>query len=101
MFVHHVFFWLKNNLTEAEILKFEKGVKSLLEIKDHFITANVGKPASTRRTVIDSTYSYDLLLVFSDLKNHDAYQVHEIHEKFVNECKDLWEKVLIFDSESF
>ena len=99
MFVHHVAFWLKENLSETEIQNFEIGVKSLLEIKEHLIFANVGAPAPTRRPVIESGYSYVLLLVFKDIENHDAYQVHPIHEKFVEGCKQYWDKVLIFDSE--
>ena len=98
MFVHHVAFWLKAGLSEAEIHQFEKGVKSLETIKEHIVLSNVGKPAGTDRPVIDTSYSYALLLVFKDRENQDAYQVHPTHEHFVDTCKHLWDKVWIYDS---
>jgi hypothetical protein len=100
MLIHHVVFWLKPELKEEEIRQFEIGVKSLETIREHLVSAHVGKPAGTRRPVIDSTYSYVLMLVFENLAAHDAYQNHPVHVKFVADCSRYWEKVLIYDSES-
>lgn len=99
MFVHHVFFWLIEGLSEEDIQKFEEGVSSLLKI-EHVKTGDVGKPASTDRPVIERSYSYSLLLIFEDKAAHDAYQPHLEHKAFVEGCSHLWDKVLIYDSES-
>jgi Stress responsive A/B Barrel Domain len=99
MFVHHVFFWLRPELSEADIQQFEKGVSSLLSI-EHVRSGDVGKPSSTDRPVIERSYSYSLLLLFKDKAAHDAYQPHPVHQKFVAECSHLWSRVLIYDSES-
>ncbi|HEX8462372.1 MAG TPA: Dabb family protein [Segetibacter sp.] len=99
MFTHHVFFWLKEELSQQDTQNFETGVKSLLSIA-HLSSGDVGKPASTARPVIDSSYSYSLLLQFTDEAAHDAYQVDPIHEKFVERCSPYWSKVLIYDSET-
>lgn len=100
MFVHHVFFWLKENLTQEEIKQFEEGVKSLLTIESVKF-GDVGKPAATDRPIIERSYSYSLLTAFENKEDHDAYQPpNEIHKKFVNECSHLWQKVLIYDSET-
>lgn len=99
MFVHHVFFWLKENLSQEDVLKFEKGVKSLAGV-EHIRTIEIGKPASTNRPVIERSYSYSLLLIFDNKAGHDAYQPHPIHQKFVADCSPLWNKVVIYDSES-
>ena len=99
MFTHHVFFWLKEELSAEDVQNFETGVKSLLSIS-HLSLGDVGKPAPTERPVIDSSYSYSLLLQFSDEAAHDAYQVDPIHEKFVQTCSPYWSKVLIYDSET-
>lgn len=99
MFVHHVYFWLKEGLSEDDIQTFEEGVSSLLQI-EHIKLGDVGKPASTDRPVIDRSYSYSLLLVFEDLSAHDAYQPHPVHKAFVERCSHLWERVLIYDSVS-
>jgi len=99
MFVHHVFFWLKEELTAADIQKFEETVKTLPGIS-HVKTGDVGKPASTDRPVIDRSYSYSLLLVFENKENHDRYQVDPTHLKFIEACSSFWNKVQIYDSET-
>jgi hypothetical protein len=98
MFVHSVYFWLKSDLSAAEIQQFEKSVRTLLEIKS-MRQGWIGTPASTRRPVIDHTYSFSLTTVFDDLDGHDAYQIDPVHLKFVEENKARWTKVLIYDSE--
>ena len=99
MFVHHVFFWLKEDLSKEDVLRFEATVKSLLQI-EHIKLGDVGTPAATDRAVIERSYSYSLLLVFENEAGHDAYQSHPVHTKFVEECSSLWSKVLIYDSET-
>lgn len=99
MFVHHVFFWLKEDLQPADIQKFEETVNTLPGIS-HVKFGDVGKPAPTNRPVIDRSYSYSLLLVFENESKHDSYQVDPVHENFVNTCASLWSKVLIYDSDS-
>ena len=99
MFVHHVFFWLKPSNTPEENQKFEKSVSTLKEIKS-IKQVDIGKPALTDREVIDTTYSYSLLLIFDSLEAHDEYQVDPIHLQFVADSSTLWERVLIYDSES-
>lgn len=99
MFVHHVFFFLKPELNSEQQAAFEAGVKSLLPIK-YVKLGDVGKPASTDRAVIDRSYSYSLLLVFENLADHDAYQVDPTHLKFVETCKQYWDRVQIYDSET-
>jgi len=99
MFVHHVFFWMKDHLTSDAFKKFENGIKTLPAI-ELVKFGDVGKPAGTNRTVIERSYSYSLLLVFENRSAHDDYQIHPVHKKFVEDCSDLWSKVLIYDSES-
>jgi len=99
MFVHHVFFWLKPANTADETKKFEAGVNSL-KVVPSVKMAEVGKPANTNRPVIERSYSYSLLLIFESEADHDAYQVDPIHTQFVTDCSQLWERVLIFDSET-
>lgn len=99
MFVHHVYFWLKEDLGPNEIKKFEDTVKTLPAIS-HVKFGDVGKPASTNRPVIERSYSYSLLLVFESEEKHDSYQVDPTHLKFVETCSSLWSKVLIYDSET-
>jgi hypothetical protein len=99
MFVHHVFFWLKSDLSSSDVQKFEETVSTLPGIS-HVKMGNVGKPASTNRPIIERSYSYSLLLVFENEAKHDEYQVDPTHLKFVETCSTFWEKVVIYDSET-
>lgn len=98
-FVHVVNFYLKPDLSAADVRAFEEGVSSLGKIES-LLVFNVGKPANTDRPVIDRSYSYCLLTVFNDEAGHDVYQEHPVHLKFIESCNHLWEKVVIFDSET-
>ena len=97
MFTHHVFFWLREDLSAEESARFYDSVSTLLTI-DCVEKGILGKPAPTDRPVIERSYSYSLLLMFKSQAEHDIYQPHPTHQKFVATCKDLWSRVLIFDS---
>lgn len=99
-FVHHVYFWLKKPITRETRLKFENGLKKLVTIET-IVGKHLGTPAATDRGVIDSTYSYSLLLTFKSKEDQDIYQTHPTHLKFIDECEELWEKVLVYDSISY
>ncbi|WP_249260562.1 Dabb family protein [Chitinophaga costaii] len=98
-FVHLVNFYLKPGLSAADIKLFEETLEGLGAIES-LLLYNVGKPARTDRPVIDRSYSYCELAVFADEAGHDVYQVHPLHKAFIEKCKHLWEKVVIFDSET-
>lgn len=99
MFVHHVLFWLKDDLSADDIQLFEKSVQSLLSI-DTVKFGDVGKPAVSDRPVVDSSYSYSLLTVFDTKEDHDAYQPHPVHKQFLDTCARMYAKVLVYDSET-
>lgn len=97
LFVHHVFFWLKNPDNQQQIQTFQKELDTLAEI-DLVQFKHIGQPADTRREVIDSSYSFSLLLLFNSAADQDAYQTHPVHLAFIDRCKHLWDRVLVFDS---
>ena len=96
--VHHVFFWLKNPDSKEDLNKLIEGLKSLMKI-EHLRLGKIGLPAATeKRPVVDHSYSVSLLNFFDDVDGQNKYQDHPIHVKFVEECKHLWAKVLVYDS---
>jgi len=97
MFVHHVYFWLKNPDNNEESAALLKGIRTLAEIEPK-ISVNIGVPADTNRGVIDTSYSYSMLLIFENLKDQESYQAHPIHLKFVEDCATFWSKVVVYDS---
>ncbi len=98
MFVHTVYFWLKPGTKPEEIRRFEDKSNAMLKIPS-VLHGWVGKPAATSRPVIDSSYTYALVVVFQDLAGHDAYQSHPLHDDFRDNCSMLWTQVKIYDSE--
>ena len=99
MFVHNVFFWLKEKDNEEAQKALLAGIKTLEGIES-IESVYIGTPASTRRPVIDATYDFAEILVFADEAAHDVYQVHPLHTKFVEDCAHLWSKVVIYDVEA-
>lgn len=95
---HHVFFWLKNRDSKEDLNKLLEGLRTLAKIET-VKGIHIGVPASTeKRDVVDNSYSASELLFFDDVAGQDAYQVHPIHQKFVEQCSHLWEKVIVYDS---
>ena len=97
MFIHHVYFWLKNGDSESDKTKLIEGLRKLSNvttIKKFYI----GVPAATNREVIERSYSVSWLLFFDNPADQDSYQGDPIHLNFVAECSMLWKKVVVYDS---
>ena len=97
MFIHSVYFWLADGLTEAQREQFVSQARALTRIET-VRYGWLGTPAPTDRPVIDRSYSYALTVIFDDQAGHDAYQDHPVHDHFRNECSRFWTRVLIYDS---
>ncbi|MBL7740660.1 MAG: Dabb family protein [Chitinophagaceae bacterium] len=97
VFVHHVYFWLKNAESKEDLDKLVAGLKKLSAVKT-IQQFHIGKPAGTSRDVIDSSYAVSWLTLFAAKADQDSYQSDPIHLKFVEECSSLWKKVVVYDS---
>ncbi|MBC7827540.1 MAG: Dabb family protein [Chitinophagaceae bacterium] len=97
LFVHHVYFWLNNPDSSEELKKLLEGLQKLSTVKT-IKMFHIGKPAGTNRDVIDGSYSVSWLLLFNNRADQDSYQTDPIHLKFIDECKHLWKKVVVYDS---
>jgi len=95
--VHHVFFWLKNSGSEADKKKLIEGLETLREIPE-VKELMIGVPASTmEREVVDNSFDVSELMIFENVADQDAYQVHPLHKEFVDNYSHLWEKVIVYD----
>lgn len=99
-FAHIVYFWLKNPNNKEDRNAFETSLLKFINNSTFIKTRHVGKPASTNREVIDSSYSYCLSLTFENKELQDKYQEEEGHIQFIEESSKLWEKVIVYDSEN-
>ncbi len=98
MHIHTVFFWLSNDVGAAGRATFENGL-DLLTRDPHIVARHIGRPAATDRPVIDSTYSYAIVLRFETLADHDAYQVSDAHQVFLDSCSGIWSRLQVYDIE--
>ena len=96
-FFHVVYFWLVDDSAEVKE-KFLKELNLFVNEVEEIKKVHIGPPADTDRDVIDNTYSFNLLLTFDSKKEHDTYQEHPAHKKFIENASSLWEKVLVYDS---
>jgi len=95
---HHVFFWLKNRESKEDLAKLLAGLRTLEKIET-IRKLHIGVPASTeKRDVVDSSYSASELMFFDDTAGQKVYQDHPIHQKFIENCSHLWDKVVVYDS---
>lgn len=97
MFIHHVYFWLKNTGNVADYEQLRDGLKLLTSIQPQ-VLAHIGVPAGTNRSVIDSSYTFSLLMIFKTADDEANYQTHPTHDNFRNNYSHLWSKVVVYDS---
>ena len=97
IFVHHVYFWLKNAGNKEDLEKLVAGLKKLSAVKT-IRQFHIGKPAGTKRDVIETSYAVSWLVLFDNTADQDSYQTDPIHLKFVEECSSLWVRVIVYDS---
>jgi hypothetical protein len=95
-FIHHVFFWLKENneSNQQQLIEGLKKLSSASIIKQY----HIGIPANTNRDVIENSYSVSWMILFDNAADQDSYQVDPVHLNFVKECSHLWNRVVVYDS---
>lgn len=98
MIAHHVLFWLKPETTTEVKTQFNAGLASLSGIES-VKQLHIGTPADISRSVVDTTYTFSLILFFENMEGHDVYQTHEIHQTFLNNFRQYFEKVIIYDAD--
>lgn len=98
--LHHVFFWLKNPDSAEDRAALITGIKSLAAIET-VQAIHVGVAASTeQRDVVEAGYDVSELLCFDDVEGQNVYQVHPLHQAFVEKYSHLWRKVVVYDTVS-
>ena len=97
VFIHHVYFWLNNPASEQDRNLLIEGLNTLSSVST-IQAFHIGVPAATSREVIDTSYSISWLLLFKNKEDQDSYQTDPVHLNFVETCKYLWSKVIVYDT---
>ncbi|AGA80095.1 Dabb family protein [Echinicola vietnamensis] len=96
LLIHQVYFWLKD--PEKDMKSFLKGCEDLIKI-DSIKKAYIGKPAATaRREAVDHSFHVSLTVHFRTMEDHNIYQIHETHKKFIAKHEEKWKKVQVYDT---
>ncbi len=98
MIAHNVYFSLHDKSPES-IAKLVNSAKTHLTGHAGVLFFAVGElAAGLNRPVNDLDFDVALHVVFATLADHDLYQDAPRHHKFIDECKQGWAKVRVFDS---
>lgn len=97
IFVHHVFFWLKEPQNAEARKAFEKGLQALVKVPQ-IQSHHIGTPVESSRDVVDDSFTYSYMAFFKNNADQEIYQTHPIHLKFIADCQHLWEKVIVYDA---
>lgn len=97
LFIHHVYFWLKEPQNPEHHALLLEGLRTLGKIPS-IRSFHIGVPAGTSRDVIETTYAFSWLAIFGSHEAQDDYQVDPIHVRFVDTYGHLWERVIVYDS---
>lgn len=96
-FVHHVYFWLKRPGSTEDRDKIIAGLEKL-RMAPQISMSHIGVPARTPRDVVDNSYACSWLAIFESKELQDRYQSEPIHLKFVEDCAQYWERVIVYDT---
>jgi Stress responsive A/B Barrel Domain len=95
---HMVYFTLKDKSPAAR-KKLVDACKKYLDKHDGTVYFSAGVVSDDfKREVNVRDWDVALHLVFKDKAAHDKYQDHPRHTKFIEENRDNWEKVRVFDA---
>ncbi len=99
MLAHNVFFALQDN-SEPAIRKMVEACRVHLTGHPGIVSFACGtREKGLSRPVNDAEFDVSLHIVFNDKASHDAYQDAPRHHTFVEENRDNWAKVRVFDSQ--
>jgi hypothetical protein len=98
MLVHNVYFSLTDNSEAAK--------KHLIDACQKYLAPHTGivfyacgtRAAELSRPVNDKDFDVGLHIVFATQADHDRYQETPAHLQFIDENRDNWKKVRVFDS---
>ena len=98
MFSHIVIFWTDpaKPIAPDELVA---GARKYLAPIPGVVNFHLGKMAPSHRDVVDQSYQVGLSIQFESKKAQDDYQDHPMHLEFVDKCKALWTKVVVYDFE--
>lgn len=95
---HSVLFWLKEGLSDQEKKDFTQFFEELRKVPT-IKSLQYGPPANTtKRDVVDNSFSYNLLVYFNNMEDLNVYETHPFHLNAIDKFSQYWDKVVVHDS---
>jgi hypothetical protein len=98
LLAHNVYFALKDNSAASRTKLVDACKKYLSHHAGEVFFAAGTRAEDFTREVNDQGFDVALHIVFKDKDAHDKYQSAQRHKQFIEENKDNWKKVRVFDS---
>ncbi len=96
--VHYVLFWLKPELTGQQVKDFAGFFEELKKIS-LVKSLSYGRAANTtKRDVVDNSFSYAMIAGFNSTADQDRYQEDPLHLAAIKKYSGFWTKVVVHDS---
>ena len=99
MLAHNVYFSL-NESTPENRAKLVAACKKYLADHPGVVFFAAGTVSDLDREVNDREWDVGLHVIFKDRASHDVYQTAPKHLEFIAECKAMWKKVRVFDTDA-
>jgi Stress responsive A/B Barrel Domain len=98
MLAHNVYFTLKDNSDTARNKLIAACRKYLIGHGGVVFFACGTLAADLQRPVNDRAFDVGLHIIFQTREDHDLYQQAAAHLRFIEENRDNWKQVRVFDS---
>ncbi len=98
IFIHTVYFWLKEETSDEDRHSFEDGLRKL-GTSTNSSGFYWGTPLDIPdREVVDSSYDYAITSFFDTLEQHEVYQTTDpVHQNFIDSHNHIWRAVKVYD----
>jgi hypothetical protein len=97
VFIHSVYFWLNDDVTDVQRAEFINQLKSLRSIPS-VQKLYVGVPAGTPRSIVDNSYDVGLTVEFKNVAGQDAYQESQKRRDVIGVLNPMISEIKAYDS---
>ncbi len=100
MITHNAYIWIKKEHQTSDDTAVMEAELNHLMASEHIAESSWGISAQTpERDVTDKSYNYGINLRFASVEDHNAFQSSPEHDRFVEQCAPMFDKVTVFDLE--
>ena len=93
---HIVLVWLDESLSQQQITQIINNSKQLSKI-NYVKNVKVGRAISSTRKIVDDSFTFGIVMQFTDMESMNKYLIDENHVKYVKQLKPMIKKLVVYD----